>query len=320
MLATYGVAPSIGITLGVLWFFVTVVAGLVGGIVYLYGGRASRDAASLKPTDSDPWASWSAIGPLRAKIADMCFSIVVPVYNERENLSQLCGDITSVMDQLRRPYEMLLVDDGSTDGSGRLLDELAEQDRRVKLIRFRRNFGQTAAMSAGLHMAGGDVIITLDADLQNDPADIPMMVDKLCEGFDLVHGWRRDRRDALLTRRVPSQIANWIISKVTGFPVHDLGCTLKVIRREFAGELPLYGDMHRFIPILAHWRGARCAEVVTRHHPRRFGESKYGLSRTIRVLLDLLAVRSITRRPPYAIRELVNFDQPLEIGEARRAA
>jgi uncharacterized membrane protein YbhN (UPF0104 family) len=319
MLAAYGVAPAIGITLGVLWFFVTVVAGLVGGIVYLYGGRASREAKSLKPKDSGPWASWSAIGPLRAKIANMSFSIVVPVYNERQNLAALCSGITSIMDQLRRPYEVLLVDDGSTDGSGRVMDELAGDDRRVKVIRFQRNFGQTAAMNAGLHMATGDVIITLDADLQNDPADIPMMLDKLCEGFDLVHGWRRDRRDALWTRRMPSRIANWIISKVTSFPVHDLGCTLKVIRRDFAVVLPLYGEMHRFIPILAHWRGARCAEVVTRHHPRQFGASKYGLSRTFRVLLDLLAVRSITRRPPYAIRELVNFERTLEIDEARKA-
>jgi hypothetical protein len=320
MLATYGVAPAMGITLGVLWFFVTVVAGLVGGIVYLYGGRASRDTAPLKPTDGGPWASRSSIGALRAKIANMSFSIVVPAYNERENLAPLYAGITAIMDQLGRPYEILLVDDGSIDGSARVMDELAHDDRRVKVIRFQRNFGQTAAMSAGLRMAGGDVIITLDADLQNDPADIPMMLDKLCAGFDLVHGWRRERRDALLTRRLPSRFANWIISRITGFPIHDLGCTLKAIRREFAHELPLYGEMHRFIPILAHWRGARCAEVATRHHPRQFGASKYGLSRALRVSLDLLAVKSITRRPPYAIRELVNFDQPLEIGEARKAA
>ncbi len=319
MLASYGVAPAIGITLGVLWFLVTVVAGLVGGIVYLYGGRVTRDATFLKPAESGPWTSPNVLRSLRAKIADMSFSIVVPVYNERESLMRLLAEITHFMGQLARPYEILLVDDGSTDGSGRVMDELARDDSQVKVIRLRRNFGQTAAMNAGLHMAGGDVIITLDADLQNDPADIPMMLDKLCAGFDLVHGWRRDRQDAFLSRRLPSRIANWIISKVTGFPVHDLGCSLKVIRREFAQELQLYGEMHRFIPILAQWHGARCAEVVTNHRRRQSGASKYGLSRVFRVVVDLIAVKYMLQRPPYSIAELVNFNEP-SLREERRAA
>jgi len=218
-------------------------------------------------------------------------SIVVPVYNERENVEPLYAALTQTARTLRQSYELLLVDDGSTDGAGDALDRLAAADKAVKVVHFRRNFGQTAALSAGMHLASGDIIVTLDADLQNDPADIPLLVARLDEGYDLVHGWRKDRQDAFLSRRLPSKVANWLISRVTGFAVHDLGCTLKAMRREVAGELQLYGEMHRFIPILAHWRGARCAEVVTRHHPRRFGKSKYGISRTVRVVLDLMTVK-----------------------------
>ncbi|HVW36398.1 MAG TPA: glycosyltransferase family 2 protein, partial [Pirellulales bacterium] len=221
----------------------------------------------------------------------MQLSIVVPVYNERENVALLYEALTKAVAPLGLDYEIVLVDDGSTDGSGRALDELAARDRSVKIVHFRRNFGQTAAMNAGLHLASGDVVVTLDADLQNDPADIPVLLAKLDEGFDLVHGWRKNRQDAFVNRKLPSKIANWMISKTTGFPVHDLGCTLKAMRREIAHDLQLYGEMHRFIPILAHWRGARCAEVVTRHHPRKFGQSKYGISRTFRVILDLITVK-----------------------------
>jgi glycosyltransferase involved in cell wall biosynthesis len=173
------------------------------------------------------------------------------------------------------------------------MKSLAEQDSRVKLVCFRRNYGQTAAMQAGLQLAVGDAIVTLDGDLQNEPADVPMMIEKLDEGYDLVHGWRKNRQDKWLSRKLPSKLANWLISKTTKFPIHDLGCTLKAMRREIAQELELYGEMHRFIPILAHQRGARCVEVVTRHHPRRFGTSKYGISRTFRVVLDLLTVKYI---------------------------
>ncbi len=221
----------------------------------------------------------------------MTVTVVVPVYNERENIALLHQALTDSLVALGRPYELVLVDDGSSDGSSRALDELAARDPAVKVVHFRRNFGQTAAMNAGLHLASGDVIITLDADLQNDPADIPVLLDKLDEGYDLVHGWRKNRQDAFVNRKLPSKIANWLISRTTGFPVNDLGCTLKAMRREIAHDLQLYGEMHRFIPILAHWRGARCAEVVTRHHPRKFGTSKYGISRTFRVLLDLITVK-----------------------------
>ena len=223
----------------------------------------------------------------------MSVSVVVPLYNERENILVLYRQLHDVLEQMGRPYEILFVDDGSNDGGWEQLRTLSAIDRRVKLIRFRRNYGQTAALQAGLQHAEGDAIVTIDGDLQNDPADIPLLLGKLDEGYDLVHGWRRDRKDRWLSRRVPSAIANWIISRATRFPIHDLGCTLKAIRREVAQELELYGEMHRFIPILAHQRGARCVEVVTRHHPRRFGRSKYGISRTLRVILDLLTVKYV---------------------------
>ncbi|HJT36029.1 MAG TPA: glycosyltransferase family 2 protein [Pirellulales bacterium] len=221
----------------------------------------------------------------------MTLSIVVPIYNELENVGPLYAAVTRTARTLGRPYELLLIDDGSTDGTSDALDHVAATDAAVKVVHFRRNFGQTAALNAGLHLASGDVIVTLDADLQNDPADIPLLLVRLAEGYDLVHGWRKDRQDPYFSRKLPSKLANWLISRVTGFPVHDLGCTLKAMRREIAGELQLYGEMHRFIPVLAHWRGARCAEVITRHHPRRFGASKYGLSRALRVLLDLITVK-----------------------------
>ncbi len=225
----------------------------------------------------------------------MKISVVVPVYNEQPNVRRLYDAVSPVLDSLGHDYELLFVDDGSNDGSYDELARLATADRRVKVVRFRRNFGQTAAMNAGLHMATGDVVVTMDADLQNDPLDIPLLLARLDDGYDLVHGWRKNRQDALVNRKLPSKIANWLISWVTGFPVHDLGCTLKAMRREVAQDLQLYGEMHRFIPILAHWRGARCVEIVTRHHPRRFGQSKYGISRTTRVLLDLVTVKYMTQ-------------------------
>lgn len=221
----------------------------------------------------------------------MHVSLIVPVYNEVESIPPLYERITTVLGEWRHSYELIFVDDGSSDGSPQTLAELARRDPRVKVVRFRRNYGQTAAMQAGIDFATGDVLVTLDGDLQNDPADVPEFIAHIEAGYDLVHGWRRDRRDAWLTRTLPSRIANWIISRSTGFPIHDLGCTLKAIRRDIAADLELYGEMHRFIPILAYWKGARCLELVARHHPRRFGKTKYGLSRTLRVLLDLLTVK-----------------------------
>jgi glycosyltransferase involved in cell wall biosynthesis len=225
----------------------------------------------------------------------MSVSIVVPIFNEVENIQLLYDSIDAVVRGLGREYEILFVDDGSNDGSNREMRRLAADDPHLKIIEFRGNFGQTAAMSAGIQEATCDVVITMDGDLQNDPTDIPMMLEKIDEGYDLVHGWRKNRQDTFINRRLPSILANKLISTVTRFPVQDLGCTLKAIRREVAAEIPLYGEMHRFIPILAHWRGARCAEVVTRHHPRRFGTTKYGMSRTLRVLLDLITVKFLIR-------------------------
>lgn len=221
----------------------------------------------------------------------MQVSIVIPSYNELDNVWPLYRQLDAVLRQQERSYEILFVDDGSLDGTCRRLKEIAARDSHVKVIRFRRNYGQTAAMHAGIQHAAGEVIVTMDGDMQNDPTDIPMMLDKIDEGFDLVHGWRKNRQDAFVNRKLPSKIANWLISKVTRFPIHDLGCTLKAIRREIALELELYGEMHRFIPILAHQRGARCVEVVTQHHPRRFGATKYGIGRTFRVILDLITVK-----------------------------
>jgi glycosyltransferase involved in cell wall biosynthesis len=221
----------------------------------------------------------------------MSVSVVVPIYNEVQNIPLLHEAVTKVLQQIGESYELIFVNDGSTDGSSPTLERLSQKDVCVKVIEFRKNYGQTAAMQAGMQAAQMETIVLLDGDLQNDPDDIPMMLDKLAEGYDLVHGWRKKRQDAFINRKLPSKIANWLISRVTGFPVHDLGCTLKAIRTEIAQELQLFGEMHRFIPILAHWRGARCVEVVTNHHPRRFGTSKYGISRTTRVLLDLMTVK-----------------------------
>lgn len=222
-------------------------------------------------------------------------SVVVPIYNEIDNIPPLHEQLTAALEGTGREYEIIFVDDGSSDGGTALLAELASRDPRVRAVEFRRNFGQTAAMQAGIDTARYDIVVTLDGDLQNDPADIPMMVAKLEEGYDLVHGLRADRQDALLSRKLPSRIANSLISRWTGFPVRDLGCTLKAMRRDIATELELYGDLHRFIPILAFRRGARCVEVPVRHHPRRHGESKYGIGRTTRVLMDLITVLFLLR-------------------------
>jgi Glycosyltransferases involved in cell wall biogenesis len=218
-------------------------------------------------------------------------SVVIPAYNEEENVPILYEKLKKVLDSIGEDYEIIFVDDGSTDGTYQRLKQLAEKDNRLKVIRFKRNYGQTAAMSAGFEHAKGDVIITLDADLQNDPEDIPILLEKLKEGYHVVSGWRKDRKDPFLSRRLPSMIANWLISKITGVHLHDYGCTLKAYRAEVVKDLELFGDMHRFLPALTKRRGAKITEVVVRHHPRMFGKSKYGIGRTVRVLLDIMLVK-----------------------------
>lgn len=229
----------------------------------------------------------------------MYLSLVVPVYNEVENLTPLYERVREVLDPTGWTYELILVDDGSTDGSDRMLADLHAKDSRVKVLRFRRNFGQTAALAAGFDYAHGEIVVSLDGDMQNDPVDIPRLVAKLNEGYDLVNGWRLDRQDPFLNRRLPSQIANWIIGLTMQVKIHDYGCTLKVFRRDVVKNLKLYGEMHRFIPALVGDVGARITEMPVTHHPRKRGTSKYGLTRTLWVILDLLTVKFLSR---YATR------------------
>ncbi len=218
-------------------------------------------------------------------------SIVIPIYNEEENLPILYEKLKKVLDTLGKSYEIIFVNDGSTDRSWEIIRELAEKDPHVIGVNFRRNFGQTAAMSAGFDTARGDVIITMDGDLQNDPEDIPKLLDRLSEGYDIVSGWRKDRKDDFLSRTLPSRIANWLISKVTGVYLHDYGCSLKAYRAEVAKNLDYYGEMHRFLPALSKAVGAKVTEIPVKHHPRIYGKSKYGISRTFKVLLDLILVK-----------------------------
>lgn len=225
----------------------------------------------------------------------MLLSIIVPVYNERESLALLHAQTTAVMRSHDYSYELILVDDGSSDGSAEELDRLASSDERVKVIHLRRNYGQTAALMAGIEHSRGDVLIAMDADLQNDPADIPELITKLEQGYDVVSGWRKQREDRILSRRLPSVIANWLISAVLKVRLHDFGCTLKAYRRDVLEEVRLYGEMHRFIPIYASWAGARVTELPVTHHGRRFGRSKYGIGRVGRVLLDILLLYFFAR-------------------------
>ncbi len=220
----------------------------------------------------------------------MTISVVIPVYNEEENIKLLHERLKEVLETLNMDYEILFVDDGSTDQSLSILEEIHAKDEKVTVLSLRRNFGQTAAFAAGFDFARGDIIVTMDGDLQNDTADIPKLLE-LIKNNDLVSGWRKKRKDPFFTRRLPSIVANWLISKVTGVKLHDYGCSLKAYRRDVIKNLKLYGEMHRFIPAVASWYGVRVAEVETVHHRRRRGKSKYGIGRTIKVVLDLITVK-----------------------------
>ena len=221
----------------------------------------------------------------------MELSIVIPIKDERDNIRRLHERLTQAVAPLGRSYEVVLVDDGSIDGSFQVLEQVAAEDHRVKVIRLRRNFGQTPALQAGIDYSTGDIIVTMDGDLQNDPADIPMLLDKLNEGYDAVFGLRAKRQDHLFIRKIPSRLGNWLIRKVTGSTILDMGCTLRAMRRDLAEALPLYGELHRFVPVLAQQAGARIVQVPVHHHPRTAGKTKYNLTRTFRVVLDLITVK-----------------------------
>jgi glycosyltransferase involved in cell wall biosynthesis len=230
--------------------------------------------------------------------------VIVPVFNEEKNIVTVYEELVHVLEGTDQEFEIIFIDDGSTDQSFKILSKLYKDDPRVIIISFRRNFGQTAALSAGFDHARGDIVVTLDADLQNDPMDIPKMLDKLNEGYDIVNGWRVNRKDPFLSRRLPSIIANKIISIITRVKLHDYGCTLKCFRKEVTQNIKLYGEMHRFIPAIASGMGSSVAEVRVNHRARRFGKSKYGISRTIRVILDLITVKFLLS---YATRPIQVF-------------
>lgn len=235
------------------------------------------------------------VEPLRVPAARRSLSIVVPLLDEEESVRPLYDTLVPVLDGLDADYEIIFVNDGSADRTAEILDRLAAADARVKVLHLRRNYGQTAALMAAIQHSSGDIIVPMDGDLQNDPSDIPHLLDKLDEGYDVVSGWRQDRQDRTLSRRLPSLIANRLASRISGVHLHDYGCTLKAYRRSVIENVRLYGEMHRFIPIYAAWQGGRVAELPVRHHARRHGKSKYGLSRAPRVLLDLIVIRFLDR-------------------------
>jgi glycosyltransferase involved in cell wall biosynthesis len=236
-----------------------------------------------------------------AEIVPPRLSVVVLVFNEAESIAPLHEELTAVLESIDTPYEILYIDDGSRDGSTERLAQLVLHDRRVRVVSFRRNFGQTAAVQAGIDNSRGEILVFMDGDLQNDPHDIPRLLDKISEGYDVVSGWRKDRNDDA-SRVLPSKIANWMISRVTGVRLNDFGCTLKAYHRDVIQDVKLYGEMHRFIPVYASWLGARIIEIPVNHRPRAFGHSKYSLARTSRVLLDLITVKllgSYSTKPIY---------------------
>ena len=240
------------------------------------------------------------------KTDPIAYSVVVPFYNEQESIPPLYVKITEVMDALGEPYEIVFVDDGSRDDTFKILQEIYEHDWRVNLVRLRRNFGQTAALKAGFDFARGEIIISMDGDLQHDPEEIPLFLEKMKEGYDIVSGWRVRRQDAWLTRRLPSQVANWIMARLSNVKLHDFGTTFKAYRRDMLDHIHLYGELHRFIPALASWSGATIAEVPIKNVSRKSGKSNYGLGRTIRVLLDLLSVKFLL---DYSTKPLQFFGQ-----------
>lgn len=243
-------------------------------------------------------------------------STIVPVFNEQDNLRDFADALLPVLERLGVPYEVVFINDGSSDDSGVILEELAADHAHIKVVHFKRNFGQTAAMMAGLDYSAGDVIVPIDADLQNDPRDIPRLLDTLAEGYDLVSGWRKNRKDSRLSRNLPSWLANKLISRISGVRLHDYGCTLKAYRRSIIEDVRLYGEMHRFLPIYASWAGARTTELEVNHNPRTKGESKYGLNRVFKVPLDLIVVKFLSdysQKPIYVFGGFGLFNHVLAL-------
>jgi dolichol-phosphate mannosyltransferase len=234
-------------------------------------------------------------GSATTDMGTVSVSVLIPVYNEEDNIAPLCGRLIPALDGLGRSFEVIVIDDGSADGTGDKLAAAARLHPRLKVIAFKRNVGQTAAMMAGIDHARGDVIVPMDGDLQNDPQDIAGLLAKLDEGYDVVSGWRADRQDGFLLRTLPSRMANKLISTISGVKLNDYGCTLKAYRRQMLQGYRLYGEMHRFVPIYARWQGAKLTEMPVRHHPRRHGQSKYGLERVLKVVLDLVVVKFLTQ-------------------------
>ncbi len=245
------------------------------------------------------------------KLPDL--SVIVPFYNEEENISRMHSAIVAAVEPLGIPFEMVFVDDGSRDRTCERAIEIARADTRVRVVKFRRNYGQTPAMAAGIEQARGRVLITMDGDLQNDPADIANFLEKIDEGNDIVVGWRHNRQDKLISRKIPSKIANWLIGKVTGVPIRDNGCSLKAYRAALIKEIPLYSEMHRFIPAMASIAGPRIAEIKVRHHARQFGKSKYGISRVYKVLLDLMVIKTVAAFTSRPLRWFSRLAAPLAL-------
>jgi len=233
----------------------------------------------------------------------MDLSIIVPLYNEEDSVTPLYDAIVKSVDRMALNYEILFVDDGSKDNTVPIASELAAQDKRLRVVKFRRNYGQTPAMAAGIDNAIGKILVTMDGDLQNDPDDIPELVNKIEQGYDIAVGWRHNRQDKLITRKIPSKMANWLIGKITGVPIKDNGCSLKAYRADVIKKIPLYSEMHRFIPAMTSLAGTKIAEIKVKHHAREFGESKYGLTRIYKVLVDLITIKTI----------LSSFSRPLII-------
>jgi glycosyltransferase involved in cell wall biosynthesis len=238
-------------------------------------------------------------------------SVIVPLYNEQESVRPLYAAIVQSLGELACSFEMVFVDDGSVDGTAAIVAEIARIDSRLRLVRFRKNYGQTPAMAAGIEHACGEILVTMDGDLQNDPADIGSLLEKIADGYDIVVGWRHNRQDKLISRKLPSHIANWLIGKVTGVPIHDNGCSLTAFRAELIKEIPLYSEMHRFIPAMASIAGPRVAEIKVRHHARRYGQSKYGLSRIYKVLLDLMVIKTVATFASRPMRWFAFLSAPL---------